>query len=68
MPLMKKTEDDDAAADTYDSDADAAAYRGESFEHRGPKCLLTLVRSLKPTLGSVPSACVLVSPLYIHRL
>jgi len=26
--------------------------------------LLTLARSLKPPLGSVPSACLLVSPLY----
>jgi len=39
-----------------------------SVEHRGPKCLLTLARSLKPPLGSVPSACVLVSPLYMNRL
>jgi len=35
---------------------------------RDYSALLTLARSLKPPLGSVPSACVLVSPLYINRL
>jgi len=35
-----------------------------SFEHSGPQCLLTLTRSTSPTTRSVPSARVLVSPLY----
>ena len=39
-----------------------------SVEHRGAQCLLTLARSLKPPLGSVPSACVLVCSLYIKGI
>jgi len=36
-----------------------------SFEHRGPQCLLTLIRSTcPPPPRSVPSACVLVCSLY----
>ena len=41
---------------------------GTSVTHRGPQCLLTLARSLKPPLRSIPCACVLVCSLYMNRL
>jgi len=47
---------------TYDSDANCCRKAATSFEHRGPQCLLFLTRSTSPL--SVPSAYVLVSPLY----
>jgi len=48
---------------TYDSDTDAA-YSGDELWAQGPSCLLTLTRSTSPPTRSVPSARVLVSPLY----
>jgi len=42
----------------------AAAYGGDELCAQGPQCLLTLGRSTSPPpRRSVPSACVLVSPL-----
>ena len=39
-----------------------------SVKYRGAQYLLTLALSLKPSLGSVPSARVLVCSLYMKRL
>ena len=50
----------------WDRTRDGEAQRGTSGAKKNPS--LPLARSLKPPLGSVPSACVLGSPLYINRL
>jgi len=58
----------DAAAATYDNDAGAAAFGGDERWAQGdtvppdPRSL-----AQPPPPGSVPSACVLVSPLYMNR-
>ena len=39
-----------------------------SVKHRGQECFPTLARSLKPPIGSVPPACVLVCSFYMNRL
>jgi len=54
--------------DTYDSMQMLPLSAATSGKHRRRQCLLTLARSLKTLLGSVPSACVLAFSLYMNRL
>jgi len=52
----------------YDSDVDAAAFDGDERVAQGgivPREPRSLAQA-PPSLGVVPSACVLVSPLYIN--
>ena len=58
------TEDDDADATTYDSDADDAACSGDELWAQGGTVPPDPWSLDYPLSRSVPCACVLVSPLY----